>query len=243
MPYRCIFDRRGAVLAAASVLTLSACATSPEGDTPINLALVAPAGPIAAKPVQSWRALKFTNVVRQRADFSCGAAAVATIFNYAYGKGTSEEQVLVNMLKISDPAVVREKGFSLLDMKNYVQAVGMQGDGYEVPYDMLQQLKVPGIVLLNMNGYKHFVVIRKVDGDYVHVGDPALGNRLMTRPDFERMWNNIVFVILGEGYDENTVLRRPPPPLSAKRLVNERAPVQNAEVYDFGLGPAFHFVL
>ena len=47
-----------------------------------------------------------------------------------------------------------------------------------------------------------------------------------------------IFVVLGDGFDSSTVLLNPPPPLSARRLFEERSPVPNAEVYDFGLGPA-----
>src|SRR3954453_60384 len=101
-----------------------------------------------SRPVRSWKAMKFDHVVKQQTDFSCGAAALATIFNYAYGRRTTEAQVLVNMLKLSDPAVVREKGFSLLDLKRYVKAVGMTGEGYKVPYQALMDLKVPAIALL-----------------------------------------------------------------------------------------------
>ena len=174
--------------------------------------------------------MKFDHVVRQQTDFSCGAAALATIFNYAYGRRTTEPQVLVNMLKISDPKLVREKGFSLLDLKNYVKAVGMTGEGFKVPYSALQSLKVPGIVLLNIRGYKHFVVVRKVTPDAIQLADPALGNRVMTRPAFERGWNGVVFVVLGEGYDANSALKNPPPPLSANRLFDQRSPARDIEI-------------
>jgi uncharacterized protein len=242
-PARHVRDVSLRVTCLALALSLSGCATAPARDTPIWLGQVSQGQHVLAKPVTSWKSLKFTNLVRQQTDFSCGAAAAATIFKYAYGKDTTEQQVLVNMLKVADPDVVREKGFSLLDMKNYAEAIGMKGEGYEVPYESLSALKVPAIVLLNIKGYKHFAVLRKVRGDYVHVGDPALGNRVMTRPDFEEAWNGVVFVYLGEGFDPETVLLNPPPPLSARRLFEERSPIQNAEVYDFGFGPAFNFVL
>jgi predicted double-glycine peptidase len=160
---------------------------------------------------------------------------LATVFNEAYGKHTTEEQVLVNMLKIADPAVVKEKGFSLLDMKKYVSEVGFAAEGYKVNFDALHHLKVPGIVLLDLKGYHHFVVVRKVTGNLVQLGDPALGNRLMTRGDFERAWNNVVFVIVGDSLDPNNTLSNPPPPLSARRLFEQRSPVWDADLMDFGL--------
>lgn len=188
--------------------------------------------------MRSWKSMKFDDVVAQHTDFSCGAAALATIFNYAYGKHTTEGQVLVNMLKIADPQVVRDKGFSLLDMKHYVSAVGMTGAGFKVDYPALKDLKVPGIVLLNIRGYKHFVVVRKVSADDVQLADPALGNRVMSRPAFEKAWNGIVFVVLGDGYDPNSPLKNPPPPLSAKRLFDQRSPIPDAELPGYGIETA-----
>lgn len=236
----CVLLRTSAI---ASMLVVTACTTAPTRQANIWMGQVSQGEPSVHKSVTSWKALKFKDLVPQQTDFSCGAAALATIFVYAYGHKTTEPQVLVNMLRIADPDVVREKGFSLLDMKNYAQIIGMQGEGYSVNYDALSGMKVPGIVLLNTKGYKHFVVLRKVEGDYVHVGDPALGNRVLKRREFEKMWNGVVFVVLGEGYDANTVLRNPPPPLSARRLFEQRSPVPNAEIWDFGLGPAFNFTL
>lgn len=226
-----------------AAFAVAGCTTAPTKNTHIWMGQVAQGEQSIARPVKSWKALRFTNLVPQQTDFSCGAAALATIFNYAYGRETTEAQVVVNMLKVSDPDLVYEKGFSLLDMKNYVQAIGMKGEGYSVPFDALRDMKVPGIALLNMKGYKHFVVVRKVEGNYVHVGDPALGNRVMPRSDFEEAWNGVVFVVVGEGYDANTVLRNPPPPLSARRLFGQRSPVRDADVYDFGLVPAYNFIL
>lgn len=239
-----VFKRKSAI-AALGILAatgLAGCATAPEGIQPFAVGQEGLRAQPLYKPVSSWRTRKFTNLVRQQTDFSCGAAALATIFNYAYGKSTSEQQVLVNMLKIADPDVIREKGFSLLDMKNYVLAVGMTGQGYEVEYDALMNLKVPAIALLDIKNYKHFVVVRKVRDDFVQIGDPALGNRTMSRRDFLKSWNNVVFVIVGDDFDPDTVLLNPPPPLSAARLYGLRSPVRNAEIYDQGLGPAFNFV-
>jgi predicted double-glycine peptidase len=190
---------------------------------------------LVSKPLRSWKDMKFDGLVRQQTDFSCGAAVLATVFNAAYGKHTTEAQVLVNMLKIADPQIVKDKGFSLLDMKNYVNGVGFASEGYQVDFDALHHLKVPGIVLLNLRGYHHFVVIRKVTDDIVQIGDPALGNRVMSRRDFERAWNNVVFVIVGDGLDPNSVLNNPPPPLSARRLFEERSPTWDADLADFGL--------
>lgn len=225
----------------ALALALAGCVSAPNQPTAIWFGQIAPDGQTQPVAVKSWTSLKFNNLVRQQTDFSCGAAALATIFNYAYGKSATEQQVLTNMFKVADPDIVREKGFSLLDMKRYVQAIGMQAEGYQVEYSALQSLKVPGIVLLSIKGYKHFVVLRRVTDDIVYIGDPALGNRIMPRADFERAWNKVVFVVVGEGFDPDSVLMNPPEPLSARRLFDQRSPIPDANIYDFGLIPAYSY--
>jgi predicted double-glycine peptidase len=201
------------------------------------------AGPLHAMAPRSWKARKFDGMIRQETDFSCGAAALATIFNYGFDKRTTERQVLVNMLKVADPAVVREKGFSLLDMKRFVTAIGMSGEGFQVPFAALSELKVPGIVLINSRGYRHFVVVRKAGDDFIQVADPALGNRVISRRQFEREWNGIVFVVLGKGYDPSNALKNPPPPLSARRLFDQRSPVGDALPADFDTLSSASFAL
>lgn len=231
----------GLPVLALTMLALSACATAPDQPAPIWLSQTSEGAPIVEKQVTSWKALKFKDIVRQRTDFSCGAAVLATMFNKAFGYETTEQQVLVNMLKIADPDIVREKGFSLLDMKNYVRNVGLDAEGYRLNYDALAKLQAPSIALINIRGYKHFVIVRKVFPDHVAVGDPALGNRLMTRRDFEAAWNGVAFIMMGPSYNPANVLLDPPEPLSAKRLLELHAVLPGAETAEFGFGPAYQF--
>lgn len=233
-----LFARLSPILA---VIVLSGCVTAPAGPMPIWLDQTAAGSSTVTKRVVSWKDLKFEDIVRQRADFSCGAAVLATLFNKAYGHETTEQQVLVNMLKVADPDIVREKGFSLLDMKNYVQSVGMQAEGYRVNYDQLQQIGQPIIALINVKGYKHFVILRKVFPEHVAVGDPALGNRIMSRGDFEASWNSVAFVVTGANYNHANVLIDPPQPLSARRLLEMHAMLPAAQTAEFGVGPGYQF--
>ncbi len=230
------------ILAAALSLALAGCATAPAGEaTPVWMGAITTNGPIVPVALRSWKDRKFDNLVRQQTDFSCGAAVMATIFNYAFGRETTEQQVLVNMLRIADPDVVRDKGFSLLDMKTYARSIGYEAEGYKVDYPTLIAFDVPAIALLDIRGYKHFVVIRKAWPDRVAIGDPALGNRTMSRSEFEAAWNDIIFVVAGEGYAPDNVLLHPGEPLSARRLLELHATMPGAEVAEFGFGPRFSF--
>lgn len=196
---------------------------------------VLPGGGVLTKDVVSMREARYVNLIEQQTDFSCGAAALATVLNYAYGRNLTEAEVIAGMLKVSEIEVVREKGFSLLDMKNYIETLAMRGRGYEVDADTLDKIRIPVIVLLDIKGYKHFVVLKKTENGLVYLGDPALGNRVMEKEEFLNGWNGIVFAVIGQGFIRNTVLINPPEPLTAKRLRQVQATsLTNAQLLDFG---------
>jgi len=110
------------------------------------------------------------------------------------------------MLRISDADTVVKNGFSMLDMRNYVETLGLRGRGFRVDYSALRQLKIPVITLLDVNGYLHFVVVRKAIDGRVFVADPALGNRIIKEEDFAANWNGLVFAIVGRPFDPNSPL-------------------------------------
>lgn len=199
----------------------------------INFGGVIP-GTMISKNIVSMRERHFVDMVPQQTDFSCGAAALATILNFAYGFDVTENQVIEGMLKVSDPQLVQSQGFSLLDIKNYVETIGLRGRGYSVEPDILERIKIPTIALLDIRGYKHFVVLKKTTKDKVYVADPALGNRVMDKQDFINGWNNVTFAVIGEDFDRNSILMQPKEPLTARSTVDTWRPLTDAELLEFG---------
>lgn len=140
--------------------------------------------------------MRFKNIMRQKFDFSCGSAALASLMTYHYNRPVSEKTIIDAMYKNGDKAKIRREGFSLLDMKNYLQSVGLRANGYREPLDRLVQVGIPAIVLINKKGYMHFVLIQGVSKDKVLLGDPAQGRKVISRREFESMWQNkILFVV------------------------------------------------
>jgi len=198
---------------------------------------VIPGAGIVTRHVRSMQEIRYADLIRQETDFSCGAAALATILRYAYQRNVTEKDVLEGMMAISDPAVVRQRGFSLLDMKRYVKTLGMRGRGYRVGMKGVRLLKVPTIILLDIRGYKHFVVLKKVVGDDVFLADPALGNKVIPISDLENNWNGIAFAVIGRGFDHHTVLLKPRGVPTVRRFQLE-APLTDADLLDFGFSHA-----
>jgi hypothetical protein len=146
--------------------------------------------------VTSLKEAKFRRTIKQQYDFSCGSAALATLLAYHYGDPVTEAQVFQYMYERGDQAKIQREGFSLLDIKNYLESHGYTADGFETSLDKLAQVGVPAIVLISDNGYHHFVVVKGLQAGKVLVGDPSIGARIISRPEFEKLWpNGIVFVI------------------------------------------------
>jgi uncharacterized protein len=146
-----------------------------------------------ARPVESLLEMRHEGVVVQKWDLSCGAAALGTVLKYQYDDPVSERDIAKALIGrdkyIDNPALVRaQEGFSLLDLKKYVDARGYNGIGYgELQLDDLIE-RAPIIVPIDANGYNHFVVFRGVRGNRVLVADPAWGNRTLTIDEFEDQW-------------------------------------------------------
>ena len=147
-------------------------------------------------PIGSMQAARRAATVLQKYDFSCGSAAVATLLSHHYGRPVTEQEVLQAMYAAGDQDKIRKEGFSLLDMKRYLEGLGYAADGFQQPLDRLAEARLPAIVLVNEGIYRHFVVIKGLREGRVLVGDPARGTRAMAREDFEKLWlGGLLFVI------------------------------------------------
>lgn len=151
-------------------------------------------GPARIKVI-SLKEARFQTIIKQQYDFSCGSAALASLLTFHYKYPVSEKGVFTKMFDEGDQKKIRQYGFSLLDMKKYLASIGFASDGFKVDLSRLEKAGVPAIVLINTNGYKHFVIIKGLSGKEVLIGDPALGVRIWSREDFLSNWNGIIFVM------------------------------------------------
>lgn len=152
-------------------------------------------GGVFGVPVTSMRELRTARVVMQQYDFSCGAAAVATLLSFHYNLPTQEQTIFKAMYDRGDQESIRERGFSMLDMKTYLESLGYHADGFRLKLDRLKAIAVPVITLVDINGYKHFVVVKGMEDGRVLVGDPAYGASVMEEEYFESIWSGTVLAI------------------------------------------------
>ena len=148
--------------------------------------------------VRSMQALRFLETVRQRFDFSCGSAAVATLLSHHYGRTTSETEVFLSMWDTGDRQKIRGQGFSMLDMKRYLDDRGYSADGFRIPAARIGEVGVAGIVLLEHLDQPHFVVVSGAKNGELLVNDPARGVWSVDVGELEGLWNGIFFVVRGQ---------------------------------------------
>lgn len=169
--------------------------------------------------VVSMKERRFATTIRQQHDYSCGSAALATLLTHHYRHPVSEETVFKAMWEKGDQAKISREGFSLLDIKRYLEGTGYSADGYEAPLERLASVGIPAIVLIRDNGYNHFVVVRGIQDGKVAVADPSVGARVIPQEQFEKMrLNRILFVI--NGRKEQVAFNR-----DADWKIREKAPI------------------
>lgn len=140
-------------------------------------------------------------VVKQQLDYSCGAAALATLMTYYYSEETSEQELLdllnIRLQSFSEEERARKKrnGFSLLDLKIVAQQKGFEADGFEVSVDQLRLLRAPALVYVRPLDYHHFAILRGIAGDRVYLADPSRGNLRISVPRFASEYGGVVFVL------------------------------------------------
>jgi uncharacterized protein len=148
-------------------------------------------------PIVSLKEMRERGVVMQNWEASCAAASVATVLTYGFRDAVSEGFVATRMLEFTDPAIVGKRGgFSLLDMKRFVENRGYTGQAYQnLSINDLRLFHAP-IVPITSHGYNHYVVFNGVQGEYVLLADPAFGNRRMRISRFLDSWlNGLAFII------------------------------------------------
>lgn len=154
----------------------------------------------------SWVEFKNQNVVRQRLDYSCGAASLGTILRYYFKDNLSEMNVIKNILKdlSKDEVIERQRrGFSLLDLKRAAISMNYQAMGVKLNFKTLSSLNHPMIVHLDRGIMKHFVVFRGSFGNRVYLADPSWGNVTVRYDKFDKEWTRTALIITKKGYQKH----------------------------------------
>lgn len=169
----------------------------------------------------SYYELQRMRVVMQQRDYSCGAAALATIVKYYWGDDVTEETFLELLVQILTPQELEERvenGLALTDLRNVANKAGYQASMGTLTFSELTQSKVPVIVGIVVNEHDHFVVYRGTDGYWVYMADPLRGNVRTPIRDFVNQWQeNAILVVAKPGAKVKDVNPLGPRPSEIRR--------------------------
>jgi predicted double-glycine peptidase len=175
---------RARALAALVAVTLAAGAWAQTSQDPSRRAGV-------EFSVKSLRALRDEGVVKQRYDYSCGSASLATLLTYGLNDPVDENALLraiLEPLSADELKALQKKGLSLFDLQKLAQGRGHKAQGFRVHLSQLPKLSRPVIVFIKPGGYEHFAVLKGLRGDRAYLADPSLGNVRMPIYRFLDMW-------------------------------------------------------
>ncbi len=159
--------------------------------------------------VMSWKDLRNQYVVMQQRDYSCGAAALATLLRYYWGDNVDELAVLTEIEKMLTKDELKDRvqnGLSITDLRRVAVRMGYQATIGTLKLEQIKEAKIPVIVAIKPNDLNHFVVIRGFYGDWVYLADPIRGKIRIPTVKFADQWiENALLVVAPRGKTQSTV--------------------------------------
>lgn len=128
----------------------------------------------------SWTEIRDQGIIKQRFDYSCGAAAVATVLHHFYQLNV-DEAIIIDKIGLKDE-------FSFADLARVMEEYALKAVAVALDFDHLQRMMMPAIVYLDFHGEGHFSVLRGIGASSVWLGDPSWGNIHMSPARFRGMW-------------------------------------------------------
>ncbi len=122
--------------------------------------------------------------IMQHDQTTCGTTCIMMISKY-YGKNFSSS-------RLRELAHVDLSGSSLANLASAAEQLGFSTRGMKLDYETLMSIPLPCII--HWQGF-HYIVVYRVNKDYVWVSDPALGLRKYTRDYFTKNWNGITLIL------------------------------------------------
>lgn len=159
--------------------------------------------------IQSFKYLRDKNIIKQSFDYSCGAAAMATLLTYTFNDKISEIGILKLLISSLSKGEINQRkkaGLSLYDLKKIAEKLGYQARGFRVTANVLYKLNGPVIVYIEPEGYEHFVVLKGIKYGRAYLADPSAGNTRLPMYQFLSIWEKpntqgIIFVVEKSNYD------------------------------------------
>jgi len=158
----------------------------------------APAQESSVRRPKSFLDRRFDGVVGQTADFTCGAASVATILTYYWNRPTTEIEVLeiIRSRYTAEQWKNREgNGVSFDDLIFAAKKLGFQAAGAEIGLEDLPKLAAPVILHLDKGKFQHFSVLRRAVSEVYYMADSIVGQTVLTQADLRSQYTGKALAI------------------------------------------------
>jgi ATP-binding cassette subfamily B protein len=126
-------------------------------------------------------------IIHQNAANDCGPACLAMVAAF-HGRQHS-------IAAIGELAGTDRQGTSLAGLVQAGKAIGFEARGVRATADALDRVDLPAIAHWSEGGRHHFVVVYRLRGKSVTVGDPANGIRNLSRREFLDSWTGILVLL------------------------------------------------
>ena len=142
-----------------------------------------------------------------KVDSSCASASVSIILNNKFGVKLSEVEVWSGLFQKGVSDVIKGRnGFSLLDIKQYLESEGYQADGFSLTKNdfiaMFEKLdnddQFPVVIPVSYIDVKRYVVLVGGDTTYAYIYDPAFGRYKIKHHDFFNIIDTKVILVISE---------------------------------------------
>ncbi len=157
----------------------------------LSAAASAAAGGGGAGAVRPWVVLRDSGIVKQRLEFSCGMASLATVLNRSYGRTFTEPELISGFVAIQ-PAERKKRietvGFSLRDLQQAAAMHKVTCKGYQMTLQGLRDASGPVLLHLVIKGQRHFCVLGALGEREILLLDPARGRVRLPLDRFMKEW-------------------------------------------------------
>lgn len=130
-----------------------------------------------------------------RADYSGGAACIATVVRSGGGVGVTEIGAMDGMMLYGErDKILARRGFSFLDMKRYLAALGITANGYGTNDPLADLVTVmaerhSGVMIgVAIFGVRHFTLVHGMTASHVLLASPLFGNLAIPRDEIAQVW-------------------------------------------------------
>lgn len=147
---------------------------------------------------KTYNDLKYSRTVRQERDFTCGAAALATILKYHYDMPVTEYMIMSMILERYSFEQWKQKvkdGLSFEDLIFVAKKLGFEAVAATIALQETEKLGAPVIIQLDMNKSDHFVVLRKKTAEFAYLSDPITGNMTLDQKEFKEKFRGAILAV------------------------------------------------